>query len=65
VDGLRLDAVPYLYERQGTSCENLPATHAFLKKLREHVDSRCGDNKEQNKDGFAMRRKWFCRTHRV
>jgi maltose alpha-D-glucosyltransferase / alpha-amylase len=38
VDGLRLDAVPYLYERQGTSCENLPETHAFLKKLRKHVD---------------------------
>ena len=34
VDGLRLDAVPYLYEREGTNCENLPETHAFLKKLR-------------------------------
>jgi maltose alpha-D-glucosyltransferase / alpha-amylase len=40
VDGLRLDAVPYLYEREGTSCENLPETHAFLKKLRKHVDAR-------------------------
>jgi maltose alpha-D-glucosyltransferase/alpha-amylase len=38
VDGVRLDAVPYLYEREGTSCENLPETHAFLKKLRRHVD---------------------------
>lgn len=38
VDGLRLDAVPYLYEREGTSCENLPETHEFLKKLRRHVD---------------------------
>jgi len=38
VDGLRLDAVPYLYEREGTSCENLPETHDFLKKLRRHVD---------------------------
>jgi maltose alpha-D-glucosyltransferase/alpha-amylase len=38
VDGLRLDAVPYLYEREGTSCENLPETHAYLKKLRAHVD---------------------------
>src|SRR6185369_3397074 len=36
--GLRLDAVPYLYEREGTSCENLPETHVFLKKLRAHVD---------------------------
>ena len=38
VDGLRLDAVPYLYEREGTNCENLPETHAFLKQLRAHVD---------------------------
>ncbi|WP_044258079.1 alpha-amylase family protein, partial [Richelia intracellularis] len=38
VDGLRLDAVPYLYERQGTNCENLPETHAFLKQLRQHID---------------------------
>ncbi len=38
VDGLRLDAVPYLYEREGTHCENLPETHAFLKTLRTHVD---------------------------
>jgi maltose alpha-D-glucosyltransferase/alpha-amylase len=40
VDGLRLDAVPYLYERDGTNCENLPETHLFLRKLRAHVDSR-------------------------
>lgn len=40
VDGLRLDAVPYLYEREGTNCENLPETHAFLKRLRAHVDSK-------------------------
>ncbi|MGZ4121209.1 MAG: maltose alpha-D-glucosyltransferase, partial [Actinomycetota bacterium] len=40
VDGMRLDAVPYLYEREGTSCENLPETHAFLKELRAHVDQR-------------------------
>jgi maltose alpha-D-glucosyltransferase/alpha-amylase len=43
VDGMRLDAVPYLYEREGTSCENLPETHAFLKKLRAHVDEKYGD----------------------
>jgi maltose alpha-D-glucosyltransferase/alpha-amylase len=41
VDGLRLDAVPYLYEREGTNCENLPETHAFLKELRHHVDRKC------------------------
>ncbi|MEO6197112.1 MAG: maltose alpha-D-glucosyltransferase [Dehalococcoidia bacterium] len=40
VDGLRLDAVPYLFEREGTSCENLPETHDFLRKLRRHVDER-------------------------
>jgi len=43
VDGLRLDAVPYLYEREGTSCENLPETHAFLKEVRRHVDEKYGD----------------------
>jgi maltose alpha-D-glucosyltransferase / alpha-amylase len=43
VDGLRLDAVPYLYEREGTSCENLAETHAYLKSLRQHVDSKYGD----------------------
>lgn len=31
VDGVRLDAVPYLFEREGTNCENLPETHEFLK----------------------------------
>jgi maltose alpha-D-glucosyltransferase/alpha-amylase len=40
VDGLRLDAVPYLYQREGTNCENLPETHAFLKELRSHIDER-------------------------
>ena len=40
VDGLRLDAVPYLFEREGTTCENLPETHAFLRELRAHVDAR-------------------------
>jgi maltose alpha-D-glucosyltransferase / alpha-amylase len=40
VDGMRLDAVPYLYEREGTNCENLPETHQFLKDLRSHIDAR-------------------------
>ena len=39
VSGLRLDAVPYLYEREGTNCENLPETHTFLKALRGRVDA--------------------------
>jgi maltose alpha-D-glucosyltransferase/alpha-amylase len=38
VDGLRLDAVPYLFEREGTNCENLPETHRELKRLRAFVD---------------------------
>ncbi len=40
VDGLRLDAVPYLVEREGTNCENLPETHAVLKILRAQMDQR-------------------------
>ena len=43
VDGMRLDAVPYLFEREGTNCENLPETHAFLRELRAHVDGRFQD----------------------
>jgi maltose alpha-D-glucosyltransferase/alpha-amylase len=43
VDGLRLDAVPYLYKQEGTNCENLPKTHAFLKRLRAHVDAKYED----------------------
>ncbi|WP_205693520.1 maltose alpha-D-glucosyltransferase [Cellulomonas sp. IC4_254] len=38
VDGFRLDAVPYLYERDGTNCENLPETHRFLRDLRAMID---------------------------
>src|ERR1051326_6479967 len=43
VDGLRLDAVPYLFEREGTNCENLPETHTALKELRKHVDEKYQD----------------------
>ena len=38
IDGFRVDAVPYLYEREGTNCENLPETHAYLKRMRAYVD---------------------------
>ncbi|WP_106397926.1 maltose alpha-D-glucosyltransferase [Actinocorallia populi] len=38
IDGFRLDAVPYLYAREGTNCENLPETHAYLKRVRAEVD---------------------------
>ncbi|QDU30124.1 Trehalose synthase/amylase TreS [Anatilimnocola aggregata] len=40
VDGMRLDAVPYLYEREGTICENLPETHTFLKAVRSHIEQK-------------------------
>jgi len=43
IDGFRLDAVPYLYEREGTNCENLPETHAFIKRLRSFVDQHYPD----------------------
>jgi maltose alpha-D-glucosyltransferase/alpha-amylase len=38
IDGFRLDAVPYLIEREGTSCENLPETHAIIRDLRKRID---------------------------
>ena len=38
MDGMRLDATPYLFEREGTNCENLPETHGFLRELRAHID---------------------------
>jgi maltose alpha-D-glucosyltransferase / alpha-amylase len=53
VDGLRLDAIPYLYERDGTSCENLPETHAFLKKLRAYLDG-----KHKNRVLLAEANQW-------
>lgn len=43
VDGLRLDAIPYLFQREGTNCENLPETHNLLKKLRKHIDTKFSD----------------------
>jgi maltose alpha-D-glucosyltransferase / alpha-amylase len=39
IDGFRLDAVPYLFEEEGTNCENLPRTHEFLKQVRKVVDA--------------------------
>ena len=38
LDGFRLDAVPYLFEKEGTNCENLPQTHEYLKRVRKEVD---------------------------
>jgi maltose alpha-D-glucosyltransferase/alpha-amylase len=43
VDGFRLGSVAFLFEEEGTSCENLPQTHVFLKKLRAHIDKNYKD----------------------
>ena len=43
VDGFRADAVPYLFEREGTNCENLPETHIYLKRLRKFLDDHYPD----------------------
>jgi maltose alpha-D-glucosyltransferase/alpha-amylase len=43
IDGFRTDAIPYLFEREGTNCENLPETHAFLKKARRFIDENYAD----------------------
>ncbi|MQA12905.1 MAG: maltose alpha-D-glucosyltransferase [Pseudonocardiaceae bacterium] len=43
IDGFRLDAVPYLFEQEGTNCENLPRTHEFLKRCRKVVDDEYPD----------------------
>jgi maltose alpha-D-glucosyltransferase/alpha-amylase len=43
IDGFRLDAVPYLYEREGTNGENLPETHEYLKRVRAEIDARYPD----------------------
>ncbi len=43
IDGFRADAVPYLFEREGTNCENLPETHAFLKEIRALLDQEYPD----------------------
>ncbi len=40
VDAFRLDAIPYLFEREGTTCENLPETHEYLKRIRRHMDEK-------------------------
>jgi maltose alpha-D-glucosyltransferase/alpha-amylase len=43
LDGFRLDAVPYLFEREGTNCENLPETHAYLKRVRHEIETNYPD----------------------
>ena len=43
VDGMRMDAIPYLVERDGTNCENLPETHAIVRKIRSAIDAEYAD----------------------
>jgi maltose alpha-D-glucosyltransferase/alpha-amylase len=43
IDGFRLDAVPYLFEREGTNCENLPETHEYLRRVRREIDTHYPD----------------------
>ncbi len=43
IDGFRLDAVPYLFAAEGTNCENLPATHEFLRRVRKEIDAQYPD----------------------
>lgn len=43
IDGFRADAIPYLFEREGTNCENLPETHAYLKKVRQFINENYPD----------------------
>ncbi len=53
LDGFRCDAVPYLFEREGTNCENLPQTHRFLKEIRAKIDE-----KFENKILIAEANQW-------
>ena len=53
LDGFRLDAVPYMFEREGTSCENLPETHEFLKRIRKEVDDKYPNRVLLAEDGVS------------
>ena len=53
IDGMRLDAIPYLYEKEGTNCENLPETYDVLRKLRKYLDGR-----HRNKMFLAEANQW-------
>lgn len=53
IDGMRLDAIPYLYEREGTNCENLPETYDVLRRLRKYLD-----NRHKNKMFLAEANQW-------
>jgi glycosidase len=65
VDGLRLDAIPYLIEREGTNCENPPESHAVIKRIRAAVDARYPDrmllayNQPQNEYLKVIGWGWF------
>ena len=57
VDGFRVDAVPYLVEREGTSCENLPETHAVLKELRARLDAQLHRQSAARRSEHVARRR--------
>jgi len=56
IDGFRLDAVPYLYEREGTNCENLKETHEYLKRIRTEIDKLYPDKVLMPRIFMAVRR---------
>ena len=62
VDGLRLDAIPYLIERDGTNCENLPETHDFLKEVRRTVDEEYPDRVLLAANGLVPAEAMFARA---
>ncbi len=57
-DGLRVDAPPYLFEREGTNCENLPETHAFLKRMRRFVDDYSGNSSLKTDSESSLTPSW-------
>ena len=57
-DGLRVDAPPYLFEREGTNCENLPETHAFLKRMRKFVDEYSGNSSLKTDSESSLTPSW-------
>ena len=57
IDGFRLDAVPYLYEREGTNCENLKETHEYLKRIRTEIDKLYPDTRAAGRGEPVARRR--------
>jgi maltose alpha-D-glucosyltransferase/alpha-amylase len=64
VDGLRLDAIPYLVERDGTNCENLAETHTIIKEIRRGMDERHQPHDSSRSESVAERRARLFRRRR-